>query len=192
MHHHGVGRDFAHGSDEPHLRDGVDGDVGQRVGLASHVAGLGGEIENDLDAFAKNAHVGQADIGGDEFDFRIGEIGQIGAAAEQEGVDRRHPRAAPGERDAQIRAEEPRPAGHQDALAAEVANLRLRLNRHERTAIAITDPPAGRDRSRSQWVTMRKAALSSGCTGATSEAAPGRLDNSLRCTIISGRSKLFQ
>ena len=127
VHHHRLGRRLAHRLDQPHLRHRVHRDVGQRVALAAHVAGLGGEVEDHLGAFADRPQIDLADIGAHQFDLGAVEIGRIGAAAEQEPVQRHHPRAARGQRMAQIRAQEPGPARHQHLATAPVHRSLLRL-----------------------------------------------------------------
>ena len=106
MHHDGVRRGLARGLDQPHLGDGVDRDVGQRVGLAAHVAGLRGEVEDDRGALAQRPQVDFADVAAHEFHIGAVEVARIGAAAEQEAVQRGDLCAAVGQRMAQIGAEE--------------------------------------------------------------------------------------
>ena len=94
MHDDRVRRRLARRLDQPDLRDGVHRDVGERVALAAHVAGLRGEIEDHVGTFAERAHIDVADIGAHEFDRDAVEVRRIGAAAEQEAVERGHARAA--------------------------------------------------------------------------------------------------
>ncbi len=42
MDHNGLGCGFAYGSDQPHLCDSIDIEIGERIGLAAHVARLCG------------------------------------------------------------------------------------------------------------------------------------------------------
>ena len=113
----GVGGGLAGGLNEADLGDGVDGDVGQRVFLAAHVAGLGGEVEDDVGALAKRAEIDIADIGADQFDIGAVQIGRVGAAANLTAVQSDHAGAALGQSVAEFGAEEACAACHQHSFA---------------------------------------------------------------------------
>ena len=64
---------------------------------------------------------------------------------------------------------------------------------HGRSAVASTDPPAGRRKGRRRSISVMACNMASshGGNGATSEAA-ALLASSLRCATMSGSSRLFQ
>ena len=70
------------------------------------MAGLGGQVEDDLRALAKGTQVDVADVAADEVDVGAVKVAGIGAAAEQEAVERGNARAAGCEGVAEVGAEE--------------------------------------------------------------------------------------
>ncbi len=117
VNHDRVGGGLARRLDQPHLRHRVHRDVGQRVLLAAHVAGLGGQVEDDWRALAERPEVDVSDIAANQLDRCALQVGGIGPAAEQKPVERRHPGAARGERVAEIGAEKPGASGDQHLAA---------------------------------------------------------------------------
>ena len=113
MHHDRIGRRLARRLDQPDLRHRVHRDVGQRIGLPAHVAGLRGQVEDHRGALAQRAQVELADVAAHQFHRRIRQVRRVGAAAEQEPVQRRDARAALRQRMAEIGAEESGAAGDQ-------------------------------------------------------------------------------
>ena len=117
VHHDRVRGRLPRGLDQADLGDRVDRDIGQRVGLAAHVAGLRGQVEDDRGALTQRPQVDLADVAAHEFDVGAVEVARIGAAAEQEAVQRGDLGATGRQRVAKVGAEEARRTRHKNFLA---------------------------------------------------------------------------
>jgi hypothetical protein len=153
MHDHRLGRRLACRLDQPDLRNRVHRDVGQRVALAAHVAGLRRQVEDHRSTLAQRAQVDLANVAARQLDRGTFQVGRVRAAAEKEAVQRGHLGAARGKRMAQIGAQESRPAGHQNLASVPVhqatsrcRNLpiapRSRLSRGPKASPASHSAPA--------------------------------------------------
>ena len=114
MHHHGIGSRLARRLDQPDLRHRVHRDIRQGVVLAPHMAGLRRQVEDHRGALAHVAQVDLADVATHQLHRRIGQVRRVGAATEQEAVQRHHARAPLRQRVAEIGAEKTGTAGDQN------------------------------------------------------------------------------
>ena len=88
--------------DQPHLGHRIHCNVGERVVLSTHVTGLRRQIEDDRRPLAKRTQVNLTDIAAHQFDIGAFEVLRVGAAAEQESVERNHPRATSCQRQTKV------------------------------------------------------------------------------------------
>ena len=114
MHDNRIRCGFPRGLNQPHLSDSVDRDVGHRIGLPTHVTGLRREVEDRGGALAQWAQIDLPYVAAHKLHPGTIEVLGVGAAAEQEPVQRDDARAPPRQLMAQIGAEEPGTAGNQN------------------------------------------------------------------------------
>ena len=116
MDHDRIGRSLPRGLDQTNLGDSIDCDIRQRVGLAAHMAGLRGEVEDDRSALTQGPQVKFADVATNKVHVGTVEVARIGAPAEQEAIQRGDLSASGRKGMAKIGAEKPRPTRDEDFL----------------------------------------------------------------------------
>ena len=74
VHDHRIRRGFPRRLDQPDLRHRVHRDIGERIALSTHVAGLRREVKDNRRALAQRTQVDLTDIAADQFDLRTLQI----------------------------------------------------------------------------------------------------------------------
>ena len=121
MHYGRLRRGFPHHANQAHLRDGIDGDIGNGVLLPAHMAGLRRHIEQHINTLTERMQFRVADIAPHQQNPSPFQIAGRSAAIWHHGIERRDPRPHAGQGVAEVGAKKARPPGHQNPFPVPIS-----------------------------------------------------------------------